>query len=598
MPNCESLTIKESIQDIANGRYYLPAIQRKFVWSHDQIERLFDSIMRDYPIGTFLFWKVHDDTRNNYVFYKVIQEYSEFDRWRNERGPNPELTGDITGVLDGQQRLNSLFVALQGSYAYRAKRARKDDPASYPKREFHLNVFHEPDLSDDENDVYQFRFLTKSQADRANTRSDQCWFPVKRLMQCAEASNVMDAWDDHVSTVPDPTLLTPDLHKTARNMLIRLWNRLTNQQIINYFPVYNQDLDEILDIFVRVNSAGKVLSKTDLLFSTIVAHWEDGRSRIEEFIAELNSIGNGFQFDTDFMMRACLVLTNGPVRLRVASFKQENVDRIVDQWESIQNSLRQAAILLAKWGVDGEKFKANNAAIPVALAVQLGFDLKKSETDLRLFFIKSLLTSLYGYHADQVLADLRTGLREAVAKSKRFDLAAFESSAKLPQGKTLAIEKADIEDLLDTEKGARTFLILSLLYPTLDFSQVQFHQDHIHPRSRFWQQRLQSLELSENEISSWQSLRDTLPNLQLLEGTENQSKSNLPFQDWMDSHFPETPEGTPHPERGEYFRRHFIPKDASLNILHFPAFYDARRQLLKAELSRILKITAADSSPS
>ena len=81
----------------------------------------------------------------------------------------------------------------------------------------------------------------------------------------------------------------------------RLWERLTTIPIINYFPIKNQELDEVLDIFVRVNSAGTTLSKTDLLFSTIVAQWEGGREAIEEFLQKINEKGNGFRFDTDFI---------------------------------------------------------------------------------------------------------------------------------------------------------------------------------------------------------------------------------------------------------------------------------------------------------
>ena len=49
------LTIAEVIQDISVNKYVLPAIQREYVWGTSQIERLFDSIMQDYPIGAFLF---------------------------------------------------------------------------------------------------------------------------------------------------------------------------------------------------------------------------------------------------------------------------------------------------------------------------------------------------------------------------------------------------------------------------------------------------------------------------------------------------------------------------------------------------------------
>ena len=52
------VTIKDIIDDINSRKMYLPAIQRKYVWSDLQIVRLMDSIMRGYPIGTFLLWKV------------------------------------------------------------------------------------------------------------------------------------------------------------------------------------------------------------------------------------------------------------------------------------------------------------------------------------------------------------------------------------------------------------------------------------------------------------------------------------------------------------------------------------------------------------
>lgn len=59
----KSTTFKKAI-DLINGRkMLLPAIQRRFVWNYDQIEKLFDSMMRDYPIGSFLSWKVHPDVR-------------------------------------------------------------------------------------------------------------------------------------------------------------------------------------------------------------------------------------------------------------------------------------------------------------------------------------------------------------------------------------------------------------------------------------------------------------------------------------------------------------------------------------------------------
>ena len=65
------ITVKEAISKIHSKTYLLPAIQREVVWDTAQIERLFDSLMRDYPIGTFLFWMVKRKQTGKYQFYDV-----------------------------------------------------------------------------------------------------------------------------------------------------------------------------------------------------------------------------------------------------------------------------------------------------------------------------------------------------------------------------------------------------------------------------------------------------------------------------------------------------------------------------------------------
>src|SRR5690606_38385232 len=121
-----ALTIAEVINDIHRKRYLLPAIQREFVWDTEQIERLFDSLMRDYPISSFLFWKVDRDKVKDFEFYEFLRKYHERNLRRN---PKADVTGEegITAVLDGQQRLTSLYIALKGTYAYKLPRKRWDN---------------------------------------------------------------------------------------------------------------------------------------------------------------------------------------------------------------------------------------------------------------------------------------------------------------------------------------------------------------------------------------------------------------------------------------------------------------------------------------
>ncbi|HFU9750007.1 TPA: DUF262 domain-containing protein, partial [Escherichia coli] len=74
----KAITIKQAI-DLINLRHYLlPAIQRKFVWSSSQICLLFDSIMRDYPINSFMMWDIRSASiKNDYKFYEFLKEYCQ-----------------------------------------------------------------------------------------------------------------------------------------------------------------------------------------------------------------------------------------------------------------------------------------------------------------------------------------------------------------------------------------------------------------------------------------------------------------------------------------------------------------------------------------
>ena len=71
-----NISIKEAIDHIDRQEYLLPSIQRKFVWSASQIETLFDSIMRGYPINSFMFWHIQDaGIKKDFKFYKFLSAY-------------------------------------------------------------------------------------------------------------------------------------------------------------------------------------------------------------------------------------------------------------------------------------------------------------------------------------------------------------------------------------------------------------------------------------------------------------------------------------------------------------------------------------------
>jgi len=112
-----------SILPRINLSFFLPALQREFVWTAAQICELFDSLMRRYPISSFLFWQVPMEARDDVEAYEFLHTVAESqNRARMARVPsNP----DLTFVLDGQQRLTALLVGLQGNYYARRTKSGK-----------------------------------------------------------------------------------------------------------------------------------------------------------------------------------------------------------------------------------------------------------------------------------------------------------------------------------------------------------------------------------------------------------------------------------------------------------------------------------------
>lgn len=111
--------------------------------------------MRDYPIGTFLFWNINAEVFNEYIFNKFINEYVEQKDCLQRGEKAIALHSEYSAVLDGQQRITSIFLGVKGVYKEHIKGMRWDSPNSFKSKYLCINVFH---LPSDEDDIYQFCF--------------------------------------------------------------------------------------------------------------------------------------------------------------------------------------------------------------------------------------------------------------------------------------------------------------------------------------------------------------------------------------------------------------------------------------------------------
>ena len=290
------ITIKDAIDKIHNRQYLLPAIQRKFTWSSNQIEMLFDSILRGYPINSFMMWKISDnEIKSGYKFYEFLTEYREFFA-ENNKDIDTKGVPDFEAVIDGQQRLTSLYIGLRGSYAYKMPRKWwKDTEECLPTRKLYLNLGAPVKQQYDNQKAYDFRFLSKDDLDKFQKAQDgSIWFEVRQILDLDSITKVMRY------------LLENDLAENdyANGTLSLLYSTVHEKRLINYYLQEEQEPDKVLDIFIRTNSGGTPLSFSDLLMSIASANWKnlDARKEIDRVVTEIYGIGRpGFLIDKDLV---------------------------------------------------------------------------------------------------------------------------------------------------------------------------------------------------------------------------------------------------------------------------------------------------------
>ena len=142
-------------------------------------------------------------------------------------------------------------------------------------------------------------------------------------------------------------------------------------------------------------------------------------------------------------------------------------------------------------------------------------------------------------------------------------------------GRDFKVRESDIDFWLDKyEKGSNTLVLLLLLYPNLKVDQVIFHQDHVHPYALFETKHIKQYGLPKETIERWRKQRNLLPNLQLLEGKENEEKNKTPLLQWV--------------AQGHSFD--YFPEAVSLEITNFDAFFEARKILMKQRLAEVFGV--------
>ena len=551
-----------------NRDNYLPAIQREFVWGTDRIERLFDSIMADFPIGSFLFWRLEQKNKDEWPVYEFIRDFNS-ESPHNAPANMAGITKDITLVLDGQQRITSLFIGLKGSYRFFYYRWRTT--------QLYLNLLKPPVPNEDnpEELTYGFAFREGPQPDGA---APQLWYLVGKIL------DFEDAEDAKADVRPSLDGLTEDQRENANKLVGRLHNRIHTTLVGNYYQEKSQDYDKVLQVFVRANSAGQPLEYSDLLLATATAQWEilDARSEIHNLTDSLNQIGNGYSFGKDFVLKACLYLSESlPIQYKVKNFTKKNLRTIEGNWEQIKQSLSVTVRLISRFGFNAKNVVAPSALLPIAFYLMkrsnASFDTSSKAEDagaqvaIRRWFVFSTLKNAFGSSVDTTLTRLRDILI-ACGPTSPFPADALYTSLGIEP----RLNGAEIDRILAyAYQGRYTNLVLSLLYPDRDWKDAVFHEDHIFPEAEFQVRALKKRGYDEAKVQAYVTKYNLLPNLELLTDSENLSKNATPFDNWITT-------------RDAGFRtRHLIPDVPSYGFDSFEECFDSRKDLIAAVLSKL-----------
>ncbi|WP_305866747.1 DUF262 domain-containing protein [Helicobacter pylori] len=558
--------LDKSIKDVVdelNVRYFLPDIQREYVWlkkaDEKKMEQLFDSILRGYPIGSFLFWKLpkediaksdeQDSDKLNFQLYQFITNYDERKPHNEKMRIEQIKRDDLSIVLDGQQRLTSLYIGLKGTRTLRKKWAKNDNPNAYEEKRLYLNLKHQPNM-DNPEDNYQFEF----HAQKPENDKKHFWFKVGDILELE--SGVLNYVNEH------------RLEKNELDLLEKLKDAFHNKQLISFFEETEKNLNKVLNIFIRVNSGGVKLSYSDLLMSILTASFSsDIREKMNKLVDALKDKGFS-NMGQDQVLKTCLLLIGKDTTFELKNFNKKNIKEIEDNWEKITESIYNAAKLLETFGYASY---LGSAYILSSLAYFyfLNQKMDKNDEEQALKFVRNAqITSYFTPSTDTKLNNIANSMKDV----KTFE--SFNHNLAKHQTSPLKITNDAIEEMMCSSSHALVFPILKILYPNLNCKTNTFHIDHIYPKSKF---------KKENKKLDKDFYGNHLYNLQLLEGQENSTKKDKDPESWLKEEYKDNQQAIE-----EYKKRNYIDPTLKLEWENIEEFRETREKAIIETLKEVL----------
>ena len=542
-----------------DGGFWLPNIQRPFVWSEEQIERLFDSIMREYPISTLLVWRTKSGIKRR-KFIDAYRDDIQLSRFQVPEDRNTKLL-----VLDGQQRFQSLFIGLRGSYN---------------KKELFFDVL-SGDRAHPEEMRYRFRF-----ADPGKLK-----FPWENLKSLVFTNEMPADTAERIVNNATRKVSSDEAKKLTRN-LWKIERVFVNQEGILYQELDSvdnpdaYDEDDVVEIFIRANSGGTKLGKSDLLFSLLTASWEDADESMEELIQDLNS--TGYSFSRDFILKACLVILGRGASYDVKKFRDgPTKNEIINNWNNISSAIKDVRDFLY-----GKTFIRSGQAMPSYLGliplIYFRFhypDKWKEALGLDTYILRTLLSGAFSGRPDALIDKCV----KRISMDKKFSV---ESMFEVIHNDGRNIDISG-ETIVNASYGsAHVHIIFNLWYRQFDYKPAYSGNlpqiDHIFPQSVLKEIKDYNSSTGKYSLMRYPAyVRDQIANCMLLTADENgfQGKNDIEPKEWFAG------------KSDNYLEKHLIPKNPDLwETNRFDAFIEARKNLILERMDDLLSKRSSEAS--
>lgn len=353
------MKINDVLSQIDLGNYALPEFQRGYVWTRSDVRKLMYSLYRDYPVGSLLIWDTATDP-------DII------------RGDGTPSSGTVSLILDGQQRMTSLFGVIRG----KAPQFFDGDASAFTNLYFNID-----------EETFEFYSQQKMKGDRA-------WVSVSEVIPDSGAF-----FTKVIAQRPDDMQYYAEA-MTKLNKLSSIKDRDMPVQVV---AGEDKTIDVVVEIFNNVNSGGTKLSKGDLTLAKICAQWPDMRAEMKAILARLGK--KGFWFKQDWLLRCLTVHLT-----RKAYFSELDGVSIAD----VKNGLKEVENYIgtcldhisSRLGLDHDRVLGSHYAIVLMvgyLSMKGGRLSSAAEWDKLLFWcVHAFLWGRYAGSTESVLSqDLR-----------------------------------------------------------------------------------------------------------------------------------------------------------------------------------------------